>query len=69
MISEYRRIISESIWEEIKDDWGTYLYGDVGEGILVGHTDGSRRYQGSIKTMAEDNANEFIKNNVLPVND
>jgi hypothetical protein len=69
MINEYRRIISESVWEEIKDDWGTYLYGDVGEGVLVGHTDGSRRYQDSIKTMAEDNANEFIKNNKLPDKD
>lgn len=66
MISEYRKIISSSDWNEIKDDWGTFLYGDVGEGILVGHTDGSRRYQGSIKTMAEDNANEFMKNNPLP---
>lgn len=69
MINEYRRIISESDWDEIKDDWGTFLYGNVGEGILVGHTDGSRRYQGSIKTMAEDNANEFVKENPLPLND
>jgi hypothetical protein len=69
MIREYRRIISESNWDDIKDDWGTYLYGDVGEGILVGHTDGSKRYQGSIKTMAEDNANEFVKNNQLPIHD
>lgn len=69
MIREYRKIISESAWEEIKDNWGTYLYGDVGEGMLVGHTDGSRRYQESIRTMAEDNADEYIKNNPLPIHD
>lgn len=69
MIREYRRIISESNWEEIKDEWGTYLYGDVGDGFYVAHTDGSRRYQESIKTIAEDIANEFIKNNPLPTQD
>ena len=66
MIREYRKIISESTWDDIKDDWGTYLYGDVGDGMFVGHTDGSNRYQGSIKTMAEDNANIFTTNNPLP---
>lgn len=69
MIREYRRIISESNWEEIKDEWGTYLYGDVGEGFYVAHTDGSRRYQDSIKTIAEDIANEYVKNNPLPIQD
>lgn len=69
MIREYRRIISESNWEEIKDSWGTYLYGDIGEGMLVGHTDGSRRYQTTIRTMAEDNANVYIKNNPLKLED
>lgn len=69
MIREYRRIISESNWEEIKDNWGTYLYGDVGEGVLVGHTDGSRRYQTAIRTMAEDNAEIYIKQHPLKEHD
>jgi len=65
MIKEYRDIISKSKFEEIKDDWGTYLYGAVGTGPYIGHTDGSRRYQTRIRTMAEDNADEYVKNNVL----
>jgi hypothetical protein len=33
---------------------------------LLDTLDGSNRYQGSIKTMAEDNANIFTTNNPLP---
>lgn len=65
MIREYRKLISETTWEEIRNDWGTYLYGGVGSGPYVGHTDGSRRYQTTIRTMAEDNADEYVKNNPL----
>jgi hypothetical protein len=69
MIRVYRQTIEESVWEEIKDDWGTFLHGKPGDCELVGHTDGSRRYQTSIRTMAEDNADEYVKNNPLPEND
>jgi hypothetical protein len=69
MIREYRKEIENSVWEEIKDNWGTYLYGDIGSDPFVGHTDGSRRYQTNIRTMAEDNADHYIKNNPLPTND
>lgn len=69
MIRVYRQTIEESVWEEIKDDWGTFLHGKPGDCELVGHTDGSRRYQTSIRTMAEDNADEYVRNNPLPEND
>jgi hypothetical protein len=69
MIREYREIISKSNYDDIRDEWGTYLYGAVGTGPYVGHTDGSQRYQTSIRTMAEDNADEYIKNFPLPQND
>jgi hypothetical protein len=65
MIPIYRKIISENKWEDIKDDWGTYLYGDLGEGPYVGHTDASRRYQGASKSEPEYNGEEYIKNNPI----
>jgi GR25 family glycosyltransferase involved in LPS biosynthesis len=69
MIKEYKRIISENVWSDIKDDWGTFYYGKIGEGPYCGHTDASRRFQDSLKTMAEDNANLYIQNNPLTEND
>lgn len=65
MIPTYRKIISENKWEDIKDEWGTYLYGNLGEGPYVGHTDASRRYQGASKSGPEYNGEEYIKNNPL----
>jgi len=65
MIPIYRKIISENKWDDIKDDWGTFLYGNLGEGPYVGHTDASRRYQGSSKSTPEINGEEYIKNNPL----
>jgi GR25 family glycosyltransferase involved in LPS biosynthesis len=65
MIPHYRRIISENKWEDIRDDWGTFLYGDMGEGPYVGHTDASRRYQGQSKSQPEINGENYIKNNPL----
>jgi len=69
MIREYRQLISETKFDDIRNDWGTYLYGEVGSGPYVGHTDGSKRYQTTIRTMAEDNADEYVKNNPLPSQD
>jgi GR25 family glycosyltransferase involved in LPS biosynthesis len=65
MIREYRDLISKSKWDDIKDDWGTYLYGKIGTGPYIGHTDGSRRYQTNIRTMAEDNADKYVSENPL----
>jgi GR25 family glycosyltransferase involved in LPS biosynthesis len=69
MIREYRDLISKNKWEDIRDEWGTYLYGAIGTGPYVGHTDGSRRYQTSLRQMSEDTADEYVKNNPLPIND
>lgn len=69
MIREYRELISKSKFDEIKDSWGTYLYGAVGTGPYVGHTDGSRRYQTTLRCLSEDTAEEYIKNFPLPEND
>jgi GR25 family glycosyltransferase involved in LPS biosynthesis len=69
MIREYKKIISENVWEDIKDNWGTYYYGNIGEGPFCGHTDASRRFQTELKTMAEENANKYIENNPLTEKD
>lgn len=66
MIPYYRDVISKNKWLDVRDDWGTYIYGEIGAGPYVGHTDCSKRYQTTIRTMAEDNADEYIKNNPLP---
>lgn len=69
IIPQYRKIIGENRWVDIRDDWGTFLYGNLNEGPYVGHTDASRRYQTTIRTAAEDNGDEYIKNNPLITND
>jgi hypothetical protein len=65
MIREARDLISKSKWDDINEDWGTYLYGKIGTGPYIGHTDGSRRYQTNIRTMAEDNADKYVSENPL----
>lgn len=65
MIPIYRKIISENKWDNIKDEWGTYLYGNIEEGPYVGHTDASKRYQGELKGVPEYNGEEYIKNNPI----
>lgn len=65
MISVYRKTISENNWQDIRDDWGTYLYGKIGTGPYVAHTDASKRYQGNSKSQPEINGEEYIKNNPL----
>jgi GR25 family glycosyltransferase involved in LPS biosynthesis len=65
MIPHYRNVINNNKWGEIKDEWGTYIYGDIDEGPYVGHTDASRRYQGGAKSGPEYNGEEYIKNNPL----
>jgi GR25 family glycosyltransferase involved in LPS biosynthesis len=65
MIPYYRNIISENKWVDIRDNWGTFLYGNLGEGPYVGHTDASRRYQGIAKSQPEINGEEYIKKHPL----
>ena len=65
MIPYYREQIRTLGWDNVKDDWGTYLYGNIGEGPYVGHTDASKRYQGHNKSTPEINGEEYIKNNPL----
>jgi hypothetical protein len=65
MIPFYREIIKERGWNNVRDEWGTFLYGNIGEGPYVGHTDASRRYQGISKSQPEINGEEYIKNNPL----
>lgn len=65
MIAYYRKVISENKWNDIKDEWGTFLYGNIDEGPYVGHTDASKRYQGGSKSAPEYNGEEYIKNNPI----
>ena len=65
IIPIYREQIEEKGWETVKDDWGTYIYGNLNDGPLMGHTDATRRYQGESKSMPEINGENYIKNNPL----
>ncbi len=65
IIPIYRNEIKNSKWIDIRDNWGTFLYGDINEGPYVGHTDASKRYQGANKSQPEINGENYIKNNPL----
>jgi hypothetical protein len=65
MIPYYRNQIRQLGWDNIKDEWGTYLYGNLGEGPYVGHTDATRRYQGHSKSQPEINGENYIMNNPI----
>jgi GR25 family glycosyltransferase involved in LPS biosynthesis len=66
LIKNYREELSKDTWLNVRDKWGTFLYGKIGDGPFIGHLDASKRYQsGSHRTMSEDNADEYIKNNPL----
>lgn len=65
MIPLYRNEIKELGWNNIKDNWGTYLYGNLNDPALVGHTDGSRRYQGHNKSAPEYAGENYILQNPL----
>jgi hypothetical protein len=69
MIPHYRKIINENKWLDIRDDWGTFLYGKIGEGPYVGHTDASRRYQGHSKSQPEINGEKYIKENPITLDE
>ncbi len=61
MISVYREEIKRNKWSDIKDNWGTFLYGNLGDGPYVGHTDASQRYKGNIRSLPEENGENYIK--------
>jgi len=65
MIPYYRNQITTIGWDRVKDNWGTYLYGNLNEGPYVGHTDASRRYQGHNKSTPEINGENYIINNPI----
>jgi hypothetical protein len=65
MIRVYREEIKQNKWNDVMDKWGTYLYGNIGDGPFVGHTDASKRYQTINRTTAEDNGDDFINKNKL----
>jgi len=69
MITTYRSIIAKSKWIDVRDNWGTYLYGNIGEGPYVGHTDASRKYLYSARSQPEINGDAYINNNPLPQQD
>jgi hypothetical protein len=65
IINYYRNHISKNLWVDIRDDWGTYLYGVIGDEAFVGHLDGTKRYQGVSKSQPEINGENYIKNNPI----
>lgn len=60
LINIYRNQIDEYGWDKIKDKWGTFLYGDVGDGPFVGHTDASKRYVGDNISQPEINGINYM---------
>ncbi len=62
----YREEINNSIWDELKDSWGTFIFGDLNHPPCVAHTDASKRYQEDHKSIAEENAIEYMDKNPLP---
>ena len=69
MIPIYKSEIQDNKWNDIKDNWGTYLYGNLGEGPFIGHTDSSRKYQNEKKSILEINAEQYMEENPLTIND
>lgn len=67
MIPIYRDIVSKNLWEEVRDDWGTFIYGEIGDDPIVGHTDASNRYKGQMRSQPEINGEEYIKNNPITI--
>jgi GR25 family glycosyltransferase involved in LPS biosynthesis len=69
MIDLYRKDIINHGWLNVKDNWGTYLYGKIGDAAYVGHTDASGRYGGISRSQPEINGSAYIHNNPLTEND
>lgn len=69
MIDIYRNDIMNNSWDNIRDKWGTFLYGKIGDAAYVGHTDASGRYGGISRSQPEINGSAYIHNNPLTEND
>jgi GR25 family glycosyltransferase involved in LPS biosynthesis len=65
LINIYRNQIDLYGWEKIKDEWGTFLYGKIGEGPFVGHTDASKRYTGESQSDPEINGINYMNSHLL----
>jgi hypothetical protein len=65
----YRKEILDYGWDNIRNSWGTFLYGDIGDGPYVAHTDASQRYQTNNRTAAEDNAKLYMNSNPISDNE
>lgn len=63
MIKKYIKDLENNLWVDIKDNWGSYLYGNVGMNPIVGHTDGSNHYDGIPEQLGkkwiEENKNDL----------
>lgn len=53
LIDRYRKEVSLNNWNQIKDKWGTFIYGDVSETTYIAHTDASRHYDGECERLAK----------------
>ena len=60
MIKVIRRTIASNDYNEIKDMWGTYVYGGIGDEPYVAHSDTSMRYIHKCE-IPEMNAIEYKK--------
>lgn len=67
IIPLYRDIVSKNLWEDVRDDWGTFIYGELGDDPIVAHTDASNRYKGQMRSQPEINGEEYIKNNPITI--
>lgn len=61
MIAYFRNEVKCGIWDDVFYRFGTYLYGGVGTGPYVGHTDASKRYN----TAPEENGEKYMMDNPL----
>lgn len=66
VILKFREMIDKNKWSDIRDELGTFLYGNVGEGPYVAHLDGTKRYQGTSKSEPEYNGEEYVRKNPIP---
>lgn len=69
MIDIYRNDIIQHGWDSVRDNWGTFLYGNVGDQAYVGHTDASARYLGISRSDAEINGSKYMQDNPLMENE
>lgn len=65
IIPIYRKTIEEGVWTDLRDNWGTYVYGKLNDGPIIAHADGSKRYTTTARSQPEINAENFIKENPL----